>query len=260
MPRRNVPISLAVLLAAGAALAGCTGSPTAHSTPTPPESARPTPTPPSLAAPVTGPYRPAINPSDFSATVDNPYFPLRAGMRWDYRSSTPDGVETTVVEVSTHIRTVDGVPCVEVHDTVRLNGEIIEDTLDWYSQQRDGTVWYFGEDTKEYAHGRVTSTGGSWAAGVKGAQPGIIMPAVPQLGDRYRQEYLRGEAEDMAEVVSLTERTQVLTGTYDNMVRTKETTPLEPSVLERKYYARGIGLVLTVETGEVRDELVRFVG
>ena len=119
-------------------------------------------------------------------------------------------------------------------------------------------VWYFGEDTKEYENGKVSSTEGSWVAGEHGAQPGIIMPAHPRIGDRYRQEYYRGHAEDQAEVVSITERADVPAGSYDGMVMTKETTPLEPAVLERKYYARGIGMVLAVDVsaGGTRDELI----
>jgi hypothetical protein len=154
------------------------------------------------------------------------------------------------------------VPCIEVRDTVTFNGELKEDTLDWYSQHRDGTVWYFGEDTKEYEHGAVTSTEGSWTAGVDGARPGIAMPAQPQVGERYRQEFYRGHAEDMAEVLSAGESATVPAGSYSGVLKTGDTTPLEPNVLEHKYYARGVGTVLTVDVGAggVRDELVRFTG
>ena len=192
--------------------------------------------------------------------MDNLFFPLRPGMRWEYRSATPDGVETTVVTVTSKTRTILGVRCVEVRDTVRLDGVLIEDTLDWYAQDRIGTVWYFGEDTKEYEKGKVSSTEGSWVAGERGAQPGILMPARPQPGSRYRQEYYRGHAEDQAEVLSLTERARVPAGSYTGVVMTEETTPLEPTVLEHKYYARGIGMVLTADlsAGGTRDELIRF--
>jgi hypothetical protein len=201
---------------------------------------------------------PSIDAAAFSATVDNPFFPLRPGMRWHYRSATKDGVETTAVTVTSKTRTIAGVPCVEVRDTVRVDGKLQEDTLDWYAQDRTGTVWYFGENTKEYDKGKVSSTEGSWAAGEHGAQPGIMMPAHPQPGGRYRQEYYRGHAEDRAEVVSISEHARVPAGSYDGMVMTAETTPLEPAVLERKYYARGIGMVLTVDisAGGTRDELV----
>jgi hypothetical protein len=222
----------------------------------------PAPIPAGSAAPVTGLYDPTIDPTAFGSTVDNPFFPLRPGMRWDYRTQTEDGVETTVVVVTAKTRTIMGVPCVEVRDTVRLDGEVIEDTLDWYAQQRDGTVWYFGEDTKEYEDGKVVTTAGSWEAGVKGAQPGIIMPATPTVGDRYRQEFYRGHAEDIGEVLTLAESARVPTGSYTSVLKTKDTTPLEPDVLEHKYYARGVGPVLTIDVagGGSRDELVRFTG
>ncbi|HET8680631.1 MAG TPA: hypothetical protein VFM54_01970 [Micromonosporaceae bacterium] len=205
-------------------------------------------------------YSPTIDPAAFSSTVDNPFLPLRQGMSWEYRSQAEDGTETTTVAVTDRTRVVMGVVCVEVRDTVRLNGEVIEDTFDWYAQHRDGTVWYFGEDTKEYEGGKVVSTEGSWEAGVDGAQPGVVMPAQPRVGDRYRQEYYRGEAEDMAEVLSVTEHVRVPTGSYDGVVQTRDTTPLEPKLVEHKYYARGIGPVLTVDVagGGTRDELVHF--
>jgi hypothetical protein len=234
---------------------------------TPPTSAAPAPTPGApipagSAAPVTGTYAPTIDAAAFSTTVDNPFFPLRPGMRWDYRSSTADGLETTVVTVTNTTRTIMGVPCVEVRDTVMLNGNLKEDTLDWYAQHRDGTVWYFGEDTKEYENGKVSSTKGTWTAGVQGALPGIVMPAHPEVGDRYRQEYYKGQAEDMAEVLSLTETATVPTGSYVGVVKTKDNTPLEPDLLENKYYARGVGTLLTVDVkaGGARDELVHFTG
>jgi hypothetical protein len=270
--RRAIATTTAV--AATLAVAACESGGPAAPSPTPvapapaisattaaPTSAAPPPAiPAGSAAPVTGAYAPRIDPAAFGTTVDNPFFPLRPGMRWQYRSNTEEGVETTTVVVTKRLRRVMGISCVEVRDTVRLDGVIIEDTLDWFAQHRDGTVWYFGEDTKEYEDGSVVSTAGSWEAGVKGALPGIVMPAQPQVGDRYRQEYYRGEAEDMAQVLSVTERARVPVGSYTGVVKTKDTTPLEPQVLEYKYYARGIGPVLTVDVagGGVRDELVLF--
>jgi hypothetical protein len=259
-------VAATALLVAVSAAAACHKE-TPSAGPTPPTSAAPAPTsaapiPAGSAAPVTGVYSPTIDAGAFSATVDNPFFPLRPGMRWDFRSVTPDGVETTVVIVTNNTKTIMGIPCVEVRDTVKLNGQLKEDTLDWYAQHRDGTVWYFGEDTKEYENGKVSSTKGTWTAGVNGAQPGIIMPAQPQIGDRYRQEYYKGDAEDLAEVLSVTEKATVPTGSYDGVLKTKETTPLEPDLLENKYYARGVGPVLTVDikAGGERDELVKFIG
>ena len=201
-----------------------------------------------------------VDPARFIAVVDNPYFPLRPGMRWEYVSHADEGVERTVVTVTPRTRTIAGVTCVVVRDTVRLDGEVVEDTYDWYAQDREGAVWYFGEDTKEYEDGKVVTTAGSWEAGVRDARPGIAMPARPRVGDHYRQEYARGEAEDMGRVLSLSERARVPAGAYDGLVKTEDTTPLEPQVREQKYYARGVGPVLTVDlaNGGTRDELVRF--
>jgi hypothetical protein len=226
-------------------------------------SANPTdaPIPAGSAAPAATAYAPTIDPEAFSTTVDNPFFPLRPGMRWDYRATTAEGQETSVIIVTNNTKTIMGVRCVEVHDTVKLNGQVLEDTFDWYAQHRDGTVWYFGEDTKEYENGKVSSTEGSWTAGVNGAQPGIMMLAQPQPGARYQQEYYKGAAEDVAEVLSLTEKATVPTGSYDGVLQTKDTTPLKPEQLENKYYARGVGKVLIANlTTGGRDELVHFAG
>jgi hypothetical protein len=113
----------------------------------------------------------------------------------------------------------------------------------WYAQDRDGNVWSFGEDTKELEGGKVVKTEGSWEAGKDGALPGIIMEADPQVGDRYRQEYYEGEAEDMAEVLSVDERTTVPHGSFEGVLETKDWTPLEPGIVEHKHYARGVGTI-----------------
>ena len=144
-----------------------------------------------------------------------------------------------------------GVKCVVVHDTVTLDGKMVEDTLDWYAQDKQGAVWYFGEATKEFKSGGRTSTEGSWEGGVKGAQPGIVMPAAPKPGDPYRQEFLSGEAEDMGQVVTTNETVTVPAGTYKNCVKTKDWSMLE-SGSEFKWYAKGIGFVRSESTvGEV---------
>ena len=205
-------------------------------------------------------YTPVIRPAEFTRTIDNPYFPLPTRARWTYVAETPHGTERSVVKVTALHKKIVGVACVVVRDTVTLNGSIIEDTYDWYAQHRDGTVWYFGEDTKEYKSGRVTSTKGSWTAGVHGAKPGIVMPAIPAAGFAYRQEYLRGRAEDEARVMSVTASETVANGSYENLVQTEDFSALEPKVVEHKYYARGVGLVLevTVRGGSDRGELVAF--
>ena len=148
--------------------------------------------------------------------------------------------------------------CIVVKNRVTLNGELVEETFDWYAQDRDGNVWYFGEEAKDYENGVVVSTKGSWEAGIDGALPGIIMQANPQVGDPYRQEFYAGEAEDMAQVLSITESVTVPHGSYDRVVRTMDWTPLEPGKVEDKFYASGIGLILEVivEGGEGRVELI----
>ncbi len=128
-----------------------------------------------------------------------------------------------------------------VDDRAWEGGQLIEKTYDWFAQDKEGTVWYFGEDTKEYENGEVVSTKGSWEAGVDGAKPGIIMQADPKVGQTYRQEYYPGEAEDMAKVLSLDASVTVPYGFFDHVLETKEWTPLQPVFFEKKYYVRGVG-------------------
>jgi hypothetical protein len=193
-------------------------------------------------------YAPRFDAARFVDVVDNPFLPLPAGARWVYEG----GDERTEVVVTDRRRDVAGVSAVVVRDTVRVDGEITEDTYDWFAQDRDGNVWYLGEDTTEYEHGTAVSTEGSWEAGVDGARPGIVMPARPRAGMAYRQEYLKGEAEDLAEIVRV--------GAFE--VVTREWNPLEPKVVEEKHYTRGVGLEVEVTTrgGRGRTQLVEFAG
>jgi hypothetical protein len=194
-------------------------------------------------------YAPNIGPSNFVKEIDNPYFPLEPGTTWVYEGKTPEGTERVEDSVLQETKRVMGVECVVLRDRVWLNGELIEDTVDWHAQDKEGNVWYFGEYTKEYENGKVVSTEGSFEAGEKGALPGIIMPANPKVGDSYRQEYYKGEAEDMAEVISLngSALNDAVTTPYDSFSKvvlvTKDWNPLEPDILEHKYYAPGIGLI-----------------
>lgn len=210
----------------------------------------------SAAAPAsTGPrkitqtYTPTIDPSAFSATVNNPYFPLTPGTRTIYEAVTAEGLQRTITEVTRDTKEIMGVDTIVVHDTVTLDGKPSEDTFDWYAQDRDGSVWYFGEATKEFDEGTV-STKGSFEAGVDGALPGMAMPGQPQIGDEYRQEYAKGIAEDTGEVLNLTgTETTPLTGPAKDLLVTKDADLLDPNgPIENKYYARGIGLILTVQT------------
>lgn len=200
-----------------------------------------------------------LDPADFSADVTNPWFPLEPGTRWTYRETTGDGQTVRVVVTATSAtrEIANGVTARVVRDTVTRDGTIIEDTLDWYAQDGAGTVWYLGEDTAEFEGGRITTQDGSFEAGVDGAQAGIIMPASPQVGMAYRQEYYEGEAEDNGEVLALGQQASLSAGEYDDLVQTADTTSLDPDVLEHKYYASGVGLVLTIdrESGG-KEELV----
>lgn len=211
--------------------------------------------PAGTAAPIIDPgdggdYRPQIDPTGFRTVIDNPYLPLPVGARWVYEGTSAGETERIEVEVTDETRTVMGVDVIVVRDRAYLDGELVEDTLDWFAQDTDGNVWYFGEETAEYEGGEVVSTEGSWEAGVDGALPGIVMPSDPQVGDAYRQEYLAGEAEDMGEIIALGETVSVPAGEYEDVVVTRDWTPLEPAQIENKRYAPGVGLVFESPEGD----------
>jgi len=190
------------------------------------------------------PYHPRIDPAAFTAVIDNPYLPLAPGTRLVYEGRTGDGLERKTVEVTGRTRVLMGVTCVEVRDTVTVDGRLSEDTTDWFAEDRAGAVWYFGESTRTIDEDGRSSPAGSWEAGVNGALPGIAMPADPRPGQKaYRQEYLPGEAEDMARVVGITEELTVPFGSYVQVLVTRDWSPLEPGVAEHKHYAPGIGLI-----------------
>ena len=183
-------------------------------------------------------YAPHIDPADFTTTIDNNYFPLKEGTTFVYEGG---GAERSEMTVTSDTKKVMGVQCVVVDDREWDGGKLIERTYDWFAQDKKGTVWYFGEDTKEYENGKVVSTKGSWEAGVDGAKPGIIMQADPKVAESYRQEYYPGEAMDMARVLSLNASVTVPYGSFDHVLQTKEWTPLQPGFSEKKYYVRGVG-------------------
>jgi hypothetical protein len=211
------------------------------------------------AKPNAAPAPPDINPDNFVRRVTNPYFPLKPGTTFFYEGET-DGIPTSAVTYVTHdTKKILRVTTTVVHDQAFENGVLVEDTFDWFAQDKAGNVWYFGEDTKELdASGNVISTEGSWEAGVDGAQPGIIMLAHPQVGDRYYQEFYPGVAEDQAKVLSLDTSVCVLYGCFTNVLVTKDWTQLEPAVVENKYYAKNVGFILAemVKGGNERTELI----
>ena len=226
---------------------------------------------PALADPPE-PYNPVIDPANFVGVIDNPYLPLTPGTTFVYEAETEDGLARDVIFVTHETKEILGVTCTVVQDTetvydeVTPAGRVEEDTEDWFAQDVDGNVWYFGEFTTAYEYddqGNQTGTSheGSWEAGVEGALPGIVMQADPQPGKSYRQEYFEGEAEDMAKVLRLNASVSVPYGDFDDCLVTKEWTPLELGHVEQKFYAPEVGLVLVLEHhGKiVRVELVDVI-
>jgi hypothetical protein len=201
-----------------------------------------------------------LDPADFTVDITNDYWPMKPGDRWVSEETDGKGgvqrVEVTVLDETYTVAL--GIEARVVHDLVTEGGVTVEDTHDWYAQDAAGNIWYVGEQTAEYENGQVASTEGSWEAGVDGAQPGIAVPADPTPGLTYRQEYLEGEAEDQGAVLSTDEQVGVPTGIYTGALLTRDTSALEPDLVELKFYAPGIGPVLTLECsgGAGREELI----
>lgn len=204
-----------------------------------------------------GPYDPRLQPSDFSADVDCTYHPLPIGRTYVYERMTADGLERVETTVQDAVLDIRRVPCREVRTVETLNGALVEQTVEWYSQHADGTLWYFGENSVEFAQGLVISVEGSWRAGADGAKAGIQMPGAPLKGDFYRMEFLVNQAEDVARVIAVGQTVTVAAGTFDNCVAVEESSPLETADVAVKFYAPDVGLVLEVDgqTGE-RLELI----
>lgn len=206
-----------------------------------------------------GIYDPDLDEDDFVDGVDHPYFPAAPGATWVYQGVSSEGLEEITVTVTGDTREVDDIECIVVRDVVTLDGVLIEDTLDWYAQDEDGTVWYMGEIVQNFEDGELTDLDGSWEAGEEGALPGVQLLASATVGTTYRQELDLLEAEDAATVLSVDATVTIGLGTFTGCLQTLDFTPLEPGQLEIKTYAPGIGLVLEENptTGE-RVELVSF--
>ena len=192
------------------------------------------------------PYEPKIDPANFQTKVDHPYFPLVPGTVFHYIEKAGGETSENDVTVTHDTKTIMGVKCVVVHDVLSQKGRVTEDTYDWYAQDKQGNVWYFGEATKEFKEGGAVDTAGSWEAGVNG-QPGMIMPANPKPGEPYRQEYSPNNAEDMGQIVAVGETVTVPAGTFKGCVKTKDWSLLE-SGSENKWYAKGVGVVQAKST------------
>jgi hypothetical protein len=190
-----------------------------------------------------------VDPANFVTTVTNPWFPLKPGTTFILKGSKNNKPSVVTYVVTRKTKVILGVTTTVINDTLRLSGKVEEKTVDWYAQDKQGNVWYFGEATKTLdAKGHVLSTEGSWQAGVNGAEPGIYMPAHPKVGLTFRQEFYKGHAEDHFKVISLQASQTVPLGSFSHLLKTREWTPLEPGVLGNKYYKKGLGLVAERDT------------
>jgi hypothetical protein len=197
-----------------------------------------------------------IDQANFVAAIDNPWLPLKPSTTMRYRGTKDEEPAIEVFTVTNRTATIDGISCVVIDDRLFLGGRLAERTNDHYVQDKDGNVWYFGEDTQELdAKGKVTSTEGTWHAGVDAPQPGIFMAATPTVGHSYLQEFYRGHAEDHFSVESLSAAVGVPYGSFSGALRTKEWTPLEPAVIDNKFYVRGVEEVKEVTAKGPLEEL-----
>jgi hypothetical protein len=202
-----------------------------------------TTTPPGELAPLHGTYAPKIDPANFVATIDNRYLPYKPGTRIHFEGVRGTTKQTDDEVVLRATKTILGVRCTVVRDTVSEHGRAVERTDDWYAQDKQGNVWYMGEAAFERSHGRFVKASDSWESGVNGAHPGIIMPADPRPGDAYRQEYYPpGKALDAARVLRRTGTMTVPYGSFKHLLVTSEFSPAEPQT-EQKFYAAGVGEV-----------------
>ena len=207
----------------------------------------------------TGPDATPAVPTSLSPAVTNPFYPLTPGSITVFRAQTADGVEIDSIFVLANTKVVHGFEAREVHDRVYLADSLKEDTYDWFAQDSAGNVWYLGEDTKEYAHGVVVSTAGTWQWGVHDAVPGIIVwgDTAGVVGKLYRQEFDPGNAQDVGKVIAFNQTVVVPFGTLTGCIKTEEWSTLESGPHDNKYYCPQVGTALEVagETGE-RTELM----
>jgi hypothetical protein len=210
----------------------------------------------------TEPYQVTVDPANFVAGIDNPYYPLTPGKMFRFEGEATDGHETNILTVTNQTYNILGVACVVVEDTVLVDGDLIEATTDWFAQDKDGAVWYMGEASRSYESGKLVSTGGSWEAGKRGAMPGVIMYGNPRTGGPYRQEFESGVAEDRGQIVATDAKVTVPYGTFTNCIKTEEWSDIEPGIVEYKFYAKNVGVIRSVSVvGEQDDsKLVSVTG
>jgi hypothetical protein len=208
-------------------------------------------------------YSVTLTPADFVAAIDNPYLPLIPGSKWVYEAHLEDGtVERNEIEVLAETRVVNGVAATVVHDLVYVAGQIFEETYDWYAQDKDGNVWYLGEEVDNYKDGVLVDHAGSWEWGKDGALPGIIMWADPSahVNEEYYQEFYAGEAEDKGQVLSVNESASVPFGSFENLVKTYDFSAIDPALQEEKFYASGVGMVREISRNSGEEVvLIEFV-
>jgi hypothetical protein len=237
---RSLALALAVL-----ALSACGGSGSKSSSP------------PSLPQ---GTKAVKLDPADFTTEIDNPYWPIRPGSHWVYREVEDGEAHRDDVTVTDRTKTLGGIEARVVHDRVSKDGETLENTDDYYAQDSAGNLWYLGENTAEYENGKLKTTEGTWAYGTDGAQPGVIVPAHPKQGMKYREEYYKGHAEDAAEILNVGSQVQVPYGRFRGALFTRNYSAIEPTVEEMKFYAKGVGPVmeLIVSGGSGRTDLLSY--
>lgn len=199
---------------------------------------------------VTGSYAPKIEPNNFSTVIDNPYFSLPVGKKMMYEAETKEGTERIEIQILPETKTLMGVETRTYWDRVWLNDVLVEETKDYLAQDKQGNVWYFGEVVDNYKDGKLSDHHGSWLAGENGALPGIWFPAKPEVGSSYRQEYYKGEAEDMTEVAAIQQVVTTKNATYKDCVKMYDWTPLDRNSKEYKYYCPGVAALV------VSDHLV----
>lgn len=209
---------------------------------------------PAPTAPASTKYNPKIQPADFTNKITNRFFHVTPGTTVIMKGTKDGTPQTHTTHITTKVRRIMGVPCLVIKDVVTDPTGVVEIAYDWYSQDNKGNVWYFGESTSDYANGVVTSTKGSWEAGVDNAKPGIVMHANPKPGPEYYQEFRPGIAEDKGKVLSIHETVKTPKRTYQNAVRIRDTNPLDPTLVANKWYVSGIGVVKSTRVGSSHTE------
>ncbi len=189
-------------------------------------------------------YEPVLDPANFAGVIDKPYYPLPVGRTLVYEGIKDGQTQIDTVTVTNQKKVIEGITATVVSDIATHNGTVLEKTFDWFAQDKQGNVWYLGEDTTAFLPNGKIDTSGSWEAGVHDAEPGIVMEAHPQIPDAYRREFLAGQAEDTAWVVELGGTVTVPYGKLRNTLATLEATRIDPGLYDQKIYAPGIGMAV----------------